>query len=101
MPKTETAQIRTQLNNSEVLIRNLVIFSRTKAVRTLSSDFGQVSISLTAGLTDKSLPSETSRHQTSRRLYVTKNLNLIVAKALTINGFTVFPHLHKFTTIDL
>ncbi|KAF9992106.1 hypothetical protein BGZ79_003499, partial [Entomortierella chlamydospora] len=54
MPKTETAQIRTQLNNSEVLIRNLVIFSRTKAVRTLSSDFGQVSISLTAGSEVKS-----------------------------------------------
>ncbi|KAF9343983.1 hypothetical protein BGX26_004950 [Mortierella sp. AD094] len=28
--------------------------------------------------------------------YVTKNLSLIIAKALTINGFNAFPHFHKF-----
>ncbi|KAF9345065.1 hypothetical protein BGX26_003582 [Mortierella sp. AD094] len=32
----------------------------------------------------------------SKTPYVTKNLNLIITKALTINGFTAFPHLHKF-----
>ncbi|KAF9312097.1 hypothetical protein BG003_006638 [Podila horticola] len=29
--------------------------------------------------------------------YVTKNLNLIIVKALQINGFTAFEHLHRFT----
>ncbi|KAF9017493.1 hypothetical protein BGZ52_005029, partial [Haplosporangium bisporale] len=28
--------------------------------------------------------------------YVTKNLNLIIVKALQINGFTAFEHLHRF-----
>ncbi|KAF9385026.1 hypothetical protein BGX21_001166 [Mortierella sp. AD011] len=32
----------------------------------------------------------------SKTPYVTKNLSQIVTKALTINGFTLFQHLHKF-----